>query len=170
MSITYQVEPWETAYPEMAVYWHEHWKEVATHQEAIPLNPDVAWFETLARQGQLHVVTVRQDGALIGYHMAVLRGHPHYKHSLTAFTDAYYVHPEHRKGLVGYKLFQHVERTLKARGVERIYTGTKRSLDMSHLFERLGWQHTEQLFVKYLGPADPPGELWEIDTLQDPPS
>jgi hypothetical protein len=40
---------------------------------------------------------------------------------------------------------------LKQRGVKKIFTGTKLSLDMGPIFERLGWTEAERLFCKYIG-------------------
>lgn len=154
MSIAYAVEPWEECWQELQTHWIAHWKEVAVDQESIALNPDLDTLHQMAASRMLHVVTVRADGVLVGYHLAIIRPHLHYKQSLSAFTDIYYVAPEHRKGLVGYRLFQFVEQALKERGVQKMFTGTKLHLDMSRLFERLGWRETERLFTKVLQIGD----------------
>jgi L-amino acid N-acyltransferase YncA len=105
-------------------------------------------FETT---GRLHLVVARENGKVVGYHLSVVRTHPHYKTSLTAYTDVYFLSKECRKGFAGVRLFREVERTLKARGVEKMFTGTKKSLDMTRVFEYLGWTETERTFTKYIG-------------------
>lgn len=148
--VTFHVEPWSEVYPELEPHWEAHWREVATHQDEIPLSVDWGAYAAFERLGQLHVVTARSAGAVVGYHISFVRPHLHYSTSLTAFTDVYWLHPDFRKGRTGIKLFQHVEQTLRARGVQRMYTGTKLSLDMGRLFERLGWTEIERTFSKVI--------------------
>ena len=102
----------------------------------------------------LHVVTVRKTSELVGYHVSIVRPHLHYKSSLSAFTDIYFVLQEHRKNMTGYRLFQFVEKTLRERGVERMFTGTKLSLDMGKLFLHQGWTEVERHFSKYIGDSE----------------
>lgn len=147
--ITYHVESWTETYQEMQPYWIEHWKEVGMHQDALPLNVDIQSYLELDRLGILHTVTVRNDGHIIGYHLSMIRRHLRYD-VLGAFTDVYFLSPAYRKRLVGYRMFQFVETSLKAKGVRYLFTGTKLSLDMGRLFERLGWQEVERLYVKLL--------------------
>lgn len=149
--ITYQVEDWADCWQEMSGLWQAHYEEVALNRDKIRLDPDLDAYHTLNANGQLHVVTVRENGALIGYHIAFVRPHIHYRTSLSAYSDVYYVKPEHRKGMVGVKLFIETEKFLKQRGVERLYTGTKMSKDMAAIFERLGWREVERQFSKYIG-------------------
>lgn len=151
MSIGYAVESWEQCWQELQVHWGEHWKEVALDHETIALNPDLDTLHEMANNRMLHVVTVRDAGELVGYHVSIIRPHLHYRQSLSAFTDIYYLAPSHRKGLVGYRLFQFVEQSLKARGVQKMFTGTKLHLDVGPLFERLGWRETERLYTKVIG-------------------
>ncbi len=87
---------------------------------------------------------------MVGYWIGIVRPHLHYADSLTAFTDIYYLDPAHRRAGAGRALFAEVERTLKARGVQRIFTATKVHLDHSALFESLGYNRVETVFSKLL--------------------
>lgn len=120
------------------------------NKDKIKLDPDFKSYEEYERTGALHIVVMRDNGVLAGYHISIIRFHLHYKTSLNAFTDVYFISKNHRKGLAGIKLFKEVEKTLKARGVEKIFTGTKKHLDMSKLLEYLGYTSTETLFTKML--------------------
>lgn len=151
MMVTYQVEDWFDCWQEMSALWHEHWEEVALNRDKIVLEPDMDCYAQYASTGALHVVTVRADGRIVGYHISVIRPHLHYKSSLSAFTDVYFLHPDFRHGMAGVRLFKEVESSLKARGVQKMFTGTKLSLDMGKIFERLGWHETERLYTKYIG-------------------
>lgn len=148
MNVTYTVENWSDVWREMEPLWHSHWQEVALDHEAIPLAPDIDAYNTLERNGNLHLLIARKAGKIIGYHIAIIRPHLHYKHSLHAFTDIYYVSPEHRLGMTGVKLFKEVEKSLVQRGVKKMVSGTKTSLDMGRIFERLGWRETERTYTK----------------------
>lgn len=151
MMVTYQVEDWFDCVAEMKLLWPLHWEEVALNRDKIPLEPDMDSYEAYAKAGALHVVTIRADGKIVGYHVSVVRPHLHYKSSLSAFVDMYYLHPDFRQGMTGVRLFKEVEKSLKARGVQKMFTGTKLSLDMGRIFERLGWHETERLYTKYIG-------------------
>lgn len=148
--MTVLVEPWADCRDEIMVYWPQHWAEVALDRDRVPLDPDVAAYDEHADLGRLHVVTVRQRGELVGYHISLVTPHLHYKSSLCAFVDIYWLRPDCRQGLTGLNLFKEVERSLAARGVKKVYSGTKRHLDAGILFERLGWTETERLFSKVL--------------------
>jgi GNAT superfamily N-acetyltransferase len=134
----------------MEALWPAHWQEVAIDHETIKLAPDYKQYEAFADSGALHIVTAREAGKIVGYHISIVRPHLHYKNDLHGFTDVYYISPAFRQGWVGVKLFKYVEKTLKARGVKKIFSGTKLHLDMGPIFERMGWRETERLFSKVL--------------------
>ena len=150
MSITYHVEEWQSFKRESLHLWDRHWQEVAINRDVIKLNIDYGQYDQLDAAGALHVVSARSAGKIIGYHLSIVRPHLHYADSLSAFTDVYYVAPEFRKGRAGIELFKFVEKTLKARGVQKMFTGTKLHLDMGKVFERLGWKETERLYTKVI--------------------
>lgn len=149
--ITFAVEDWFEVRGQMAIHWPEHWAEVALNKDTIPLDPDFDSYDMHANSGVLHIVVARKQGAVVGYHVSIVRPHLHYRRSLSAFTDVYYVAPQYRTGRTPLRLFEFVEKTLKARGVQKIFTGTKLSLDAGPLFKHMGWTPTETLFTKYIG-------------------
>jgi len=149
--ITFAVEDWFAVRAQMAHLWPAHWEEVALNKDVIKLAPDFETYDSYARSGMLHIVVARKEGAVVGYHFSVVRPHLHYRDSLSAFTDIYYIAPEHRTGRTPLRLFQFVEKTLKARGVQKMFTGTKLSLDAGPLFEFMGWTPTEMLYTKVIG-------------------
>lgn len=154
--VRYQVESWFDCEKEMSWLYESHWKEVALNQSAIPLNLAYGCYEDLAKKGQLHVVTVRDDDKVVGYHVSIIRPHLHYEQSLTAYTDAYYLHPNYRKGFNGVNLFKFCEESLKKAGVQRIITATKtnretgKKLDKSLIFKKLGYVQAETVYMKII--------------------
>lgn len=151
VAVTFAVEGWFAVKDEMSHLWPDHWQEVAVNKEQIKLDPDLDTYAAFANAGMLHIVVARKEGEVIGYHFSIVRPHLHYRQSLSAFTDIYYIAPQYRTGRTPLRLFEYVEKTLKARGVQKMFTGTKLSLDAGPLFEHMGWTETERLFVKMIG-------------------
>ncbi|WP_017758043.1 GNAT family N-acetyltransferase [Pseudacidovorax intermedius] len=148
--ITFAVEDWFAVRDEMSHLWPAHWEEVAVNRDTIPLELDMESYDRYAMCGALHIVVARAGGEVVGYHASIVRPHLHYRSSLSAFTDVYYIAPAHRTGRTPLRLFQFVEKTLKERGVQRMFTGTKKSLDIGNLFEHMGWTEFERHYVKTL--------------------
>jgi L-amino acid N-acyltransferase YncA len=150
MSTVFAVERWAVFHKEAAPLFVEHWKEIALNHEAVPL--DIAWdkYAALDEAGHLHVLTARRDGELVGYHIAVVTGHLHYRGTLHGITDVYWIAPAYRTGRTGLRMFQAVERELKKLGVRKLFTATKLHLDQGALFEFLGYKPTERLYTKLI--------------------
>jgi GNAT superfamily N-acetyltransferase len=153
--ITYQVESWDEYFPEVWPLWIKHYKEVALDQEYISLDPDLERYQAYADAGQLFILTMRDEGKLVGYFTAILGGHLHYKSTLMAFVDLYLVDKPYRKGLAGVRLFREAETALRALGVRRIQTATKlhAHLDISRLLARLGYTRVEATYAKLVKEA-----------------
>lgn len=147
---SYQVERWRDLKAEMLPLLHRHWEEIALNHAEVPLDIDHERYDALDESDALHIVTVRQDSDLIGYHVAIVSSHLHYKSTLHGITDVFFLAPEHRKGLTGVRLFKRVEEEMRALGVKKLFTATKVHLDMSPIFERLGFNRVEYLYAKIL--------------------
>lgn len=146
----YAVERWRDLRPEMLPMLVRHWREIALNHADVPLDIDEARYAQLDESGHLHIVTARREGALIGYHVAIVSAHLHYASTLHGITDVYFIAPEARHGVTGMRLFQAVEREMKALGVRKLFTATKLHLDQGPLFERLGYRPVERLYAKLI--------------------
>lgn len=146
----YAVERWRDLKAEMLPLLTRHWREIALNHQDVPLDIDHERYDNLDECGGLHIVTVRQDGVLIGYHVAIVSGHLHYKSTLHGITDVYWIAPERRHGVTGMRMFQAVERELKALGVRKLFTATKLHLDQGALFEHLGYRPVERVYAKII--------------------
>ena len=149
--ITYQVEDWHDVKDEALPLLQRHWEEVAADKAEIPMAIDYASYDALAASGVLHILVARKDGEMIGYYCAVVRSHLHYVTTLFAFTDIFFIAPEHRKGMAGVRLFTEMEKSLKARGVKKFFGATKPWLDVGPIFERLGYTKHEVVYSKMIG-------------------
>lgn len=115
------------------------------------LDPDIDKLDHLNSLGMLHIIIVRDDGRLVGYHASVIDTLIHYKNVLAAKGDLHWLHPDYRKGTIGIKLLKEVERTLKLRGVQVMYDFTKLYLDKGPVFEHLGYRAIERTYSKWIG-------------------
>lgn len=155
--ITFHVERWEQYWKDAEKLWPLHWAEIALDQDSIKLDVDFAGYAELDSKKLLLIVTARDgpgpapDGNLVGYHLSFLKPHLHYRTSLTAYVDIFYMHPDYRKGMTAVKMFRAVEEEMRKIGVQKIYTGAKVHFDLSPLFKRLGYRHIENVYSKLLG-------------------
>lgn len=149
-TVSFQTEPLDQIRPELEVLLPLHYEEIAVHKDRIPLDPDWASYKACADAGGLHITTCRIDGVLKGYIVGFVRPHFHYHSTLHCYTDVFWLHPDHRKGGLGVKLFREYEAALKQRGVVRAYIACKTFFDLRPLFEALGWEHIEYQYAKLI--------------------
>jgi GNAT superfamily N-acetyltransferase len=149
----FAVESFSDIRDEIMPLWQRHYDEIAEDQERVPLDPDWDKYDRLAVMGALQIVTARTVGQLVGYAFVVVDTHLHYRTTLFAVFDLYYVAPEHRGGRTALRLFQAVERHLASLGVVKAIANTKLAHDHGRLFQFMGWREAERLFVKSLGAA-----------------
>lgn len=152
MKLTVQLEEFKSALPEMEPFFPDHWKELALHQEEISLDVDYDRYHKLAEMGILKIITVRDSGKLIGYHWVLVNQHLHYKSTVYAMTDVYYVHPNYRKGNIGVKLFQESEKILRLLGVKVMAVFAKEKINpgVGATLEYAGFKNSESVYVKLL--------------------
>lgn len=150
MTLTFQVEQYVDVINEIIPYYPMHYEELAS-DKSIPLDPDFEGYLWRAEKGLLQVVTARKDGELVGYYIAFISPHIHYRHSLTAHVDIYYLRKDCRIGANGLDFLRFAEQSLVDRAVERIYVSTKTDSDKSAIFEWLGYQEKERVFTKLIG-------------------
>lgn len=149
--IVYAVERWNAVVAEMRPMWCMHHAEVALHRDEVPLDPDERKYRELDATGKLLIVTAREDGALVGYYIALITPHLHYRTTVHLLTDVYYVVPAHRTGFCLLRMLRRLEIEGAARGAVKGYAGYKSSLNMGKVFERAGWRESERIHTKILG-------------------
>lgn len=149
--ITYQVEPWSQCLPEMMGLWMSHWAEIGADTDKFDFDPDLDRYAEMERQGQLHVVTARRFGELVGYFIWIIGTLLHHRTIKGAYSDAYWLRPDCRQGLQGLKFIKEAERSVRALGVKKLFSTSQPRLDLEPIYRRLGWKIGERAQCKYLG-------------------
>ena len=149
--ITFQEEALTECLEEMKPLFEEHWDEIDIHKDKIKLNPDYDKYLTLDAIGMLHVLTARDDDKIIGYFISFIQSNMHYKDYTFALNDVLFIHPDYRKGSVGYKLFKKAEVSLKELGVEVLMIQSKVKHDFKSIMDKLDFERVEYTYSKYIG-------------------
>lgn len=149
--LTFQIEKWADAFAELERLFPLLWEEVALDKNRLVAKCNEDVYRNMEKLNMLHVVTARDGGKLVGYHVSFITPHPHYLGAgPMAFTDMYFTLPEHRKGGLGAKLLIFLERSLRERGVLKAYLSHKVAHDRSALFAALGWQPCDNVYCKVI--------------------
>ena len=136
MNLSFQIDPWAAVTADFQRLWPLQWEEMALDHNEIRYDPDWERYAELDRLGYLKIATARDEGRLVGWHVSTVSSHPHYRSSLFAMQDLYYVLPEYRRmPTVGLRLFQAMEDEMRRLGVKEMVGNTKLHLDRSAFFE-----------------------------------
>jgi hypothetical protein len=144
---TFQVESVDLWAVESKNLVYAHWQELGLDLD-LEIAPDFEKMKILEGMGMFKVITVREDGRMVGYLLAVVNNHLHYRNSpKMLIVDAYYVSPECRSG-TGVKLVRFTESLAKELEAIKIYFSCKVHKDHSQLFTALGYRLSDYAFVK----------------------
>ena len=155
--ITFQKEPFATAFPDAQRLFADHFDEVAENKKLLGApNPDVDGYATMDRMGAYHVLTARDGEELVGYFAFITRRNFHYKHIISASEDLYFLAPEARGMKTGYRFLQAATDAMRAAGGDLASMRVKIAHDHGPLLERLGYRPIEVIYTKVLreGGAD----------------
>ncbi len=144
--LDYAIESFEACIPEFNNIAKIHYEEIAAHQDAFPLDLDYDRYISLEHAGILLFITVRIDGTLVGYYMAMVMPHLHCRSSLTAFTDYFYLLPTYRHGNAGIGLLRFTIHTVRDMGVQQLFAACKLTHDLDPLMTRLGFTEIERVY------------------------
>jgi len=142
--VKFQREQFRDIYQEFPPLFAAHFHEIARDRERIPLAPDWESYMDLERRGRLFVFTARVP-ELVGYFFADVGPGLHNRTSIMAVTDMYYLKPEHRVGMNGYRFLKAAIDTLK---FDKFAIQTKREPDVGPIFKRLGLAAVETVYTK----------------------
>lgn len=150
--LKYQVESWLEVNTKLIPLFFLHHAEVYANCEKIPrLNPDFERYNLMAASDILHLVTIRDNEDIVGYHMGMIDSLLNYQH-IQGFTSlAYWIHKSYRGGRNALRLFNKVEESLKERGIKVFFDQPKANKGQGRLLERMGYKKTgEQFYEKWM--------------------
>ena len=146
---TFQLESVEDWASESKDLVYAHWQELGLDQD-LEIAPDFAKMKAIEDIGIFKVITVREDGKMVGYLLALVSKHLHYRTSPPMLiVDAYYVSPECRSG-TGVKLIRFTESVAHRLGAIKVYFSCKVHKDHSKLFTAMGYRLSDYAFTKRL--------------------
>ena len=137
MNLTYARETVAQAKPGVMLLVQEHWDEVGSDKTIRKLDPDYESFAALERQGQLHILTVRDSGVMVGYAVSVIHQQLHARGAKSAMVDAVFLTRSARQGRVGISFLKYVDAALVAFGANFIYWHIKPERDFSPVLQRM---------------------------------
>lgn len=132
---------------EMMPLWKSHYEEMA-HFKDIILDPDLMVYEAVSKNGALRIYTARKENVLVGYNVFVVRGHPHYRASVSANQDIIFLNDKMREGFAGYRFMKWCDDQLKREGVQTIYQHVRITRNFGPLLERMGYRLMDLIYAK----------------------
>ena len=148
--LTAQAEPLSERLEELKPHFPAHYDSLSLHKGRHPLDPQYGTYLERDRRGEALLVTLRRDGALVGYFVGFVAPGLHYRTCLTLTLDIFWIAPAHRGGTGALRLFRAVEREARRRGVHLWFQGSKLHQDSGRLFQALGFQPVETYWAKWL--------------------
>lgn len=145
--LNFQVESIEAWYSDAVPLIYDHWQELGLDTD---LKGDINTeaLKSLEAAKIASVITVRDEGQMVGYLLAIHTPHLHYKSSPPMYiVDMYYIKPEYRTG-AGAKLLKFMEDYARKLGCIKIYLSCKVHKDHSRLFQALGFKLSDYAFIK----------------------
>lgn len=151
MDVTYQVEQWDTFYPDFLPLWeHFHFAESRADETAQYRAFNAPGYAAMAANDMLHIMTARDVGQLVGYFVSFIVPHMNQADCLYALSPLYFLHPAYRGKGVGGRLVKATEAHLKAHGAMFMIVGAKTYLPYRAVFEHYGYRDVETTLLKDL--------------------
>ena len=152
MSLTYQRESFATAWEEAKPLAARDWDEMIAYKTAAKYDLDEAKYAAFEANGLLRVYIARRDGVMVGYMVfLVTLGTMHAKTTMRAICLDWYLEPEERGGLAGFRLKEFAESSLWHEGVALVEIGVMATSEAAiRLLEATGYERGGISFVRVL--------------------
>lgn len=150
-NIEYKLETLDECLDEMIPIIEAHWEEVSMYQDKVKLSPDWDMYRKVEEADALVLMTVRDEGKLIGYFVFFVQPHMHYSEDVFAVTDALYLDQGYRHSDVSISMFIEAEEFLRQSGVSVIKVSMKTHAPFDSLCEAMGYFNVERIYSKYIG-------------------
>lgn len=144
------------AEPNLWELMNEHYAELGVTDLVGPPDPDFERFIRLEAMGLFFAWAARDSGKLIGYVCWFVQPHLAHKGVLHAVDCGYFLSKRYRLGATGHRMFKTTLDALEEMGVRvvmlhhKLHFRNERDKDQGRFFRRLGFRHTDQLYMKAL--------------------
>jgi hypothetical protein len=141
---------------ELAPLFKRHWQELGRDKQDVILDPDWDAFMAHSIAGRLRILTARAGEHLVGYIFFMIGPHLHYKSTLHATADMYWLDPKYRRGWTGIKMFRAYDDELRRLNVVRSFIGEnllfkgKRGRMMRVILKRFGYRPADVMYRKIM--------------------
>ena len=149
--ITFQVENYSDCIEELKELIDSNWEEAGLYNEKLKLNPDYEKVQSFANTENLFIITVRDQGKIVGYTVNLIDSHLHHKDSIFSVVDIIYLKPEYRNSSISTELLIETEAEAFSRNADVMIIGVKTYLPYDALCLSLNFENTERIYTKYLG-------------------
>lgn len=151
LPLTAQIEPFAKIAHELPPLFERHWQELALNKDTIELQPDWQRYYGMDFLGVLKVMTARSGDMLVGYIFNLITTHLHYRTTLCAEIEMFWLDPSYRGGTFALRWFKDNEAELKRLGVKLVSVGVKNhylSGRVGSIFRRMGYKPVETIWGK----------------------
>jgi len=127
----------------------DHWVEVRRSATNYAPDPIIEVYQALEADGKLIAFGAYCDGEMVGYSVAILGNHLHYRF-LYCQHDVLFLRKDQRRGGVGLRLMQITEEAAKEAGAKFMTWHAKHDSPFKALLEKRGYGVEETLFWRAL--------------------
>lgn len=114
----------------------------------LPFNPDYDRYLMLDADGSLAFFTARRDGKIVGFACFFLDTEIQQKEIRSATQSFVYVDKKHRG--MGYPFMKFCDDILKKQGINSVWRQSTAKLDISKIYERMGYTFVEASYLRRL--------------------
>jgi GNAT superfamily N-acetyltransferase len=125
----------------------QHWAETGFDFE---LDIDSGAYRAMTDAGVLFALAATQGDELVGYCTVVVVPHPFNRRVIFAKSDALFVAPEARRGLVAGRLIRAAEDEAKERGAARFLWHARAGTPFAAMLEAHGYLPADQVLMRKL--------------------
>lgn len=152
MSWTFQFEPLARLLNDgLAPLAQQDWEEIDVDHDKVPLDVDWGHYTGLEAQGIYRVIAARKNGRLVGYNAFFICRHTRHRGTVFGQNDVLYLHPTHRRGMVGVRFLTESDRLLRDAGAVKVrYDVMDNSPTLGVILARMGYKREAAVFTKVL--------------------
>ena len=128
----------------------DHWFELGSYPDKVPLKPDFESVLLLEDAGKLLSIGVFAGEILVGYSVNILAPWLHSSDVLMCQNAVLWLDACYRRGTNGVRLIRETERAAKAKGCELFLCGTKSDTTLFELLPKLKYEVHETVYSRVL--------------------